>query len=425
MGGGGEKKKTNQMIDQDRQSNKTEHNQFMNTVNAGITGSTQRASDMYNSLSGGYNKFIEGGYNFDPSKYGDAMGSGGDGGAGGDGRFGEAEASYRNFMNNGGVDTGRFNQFQGHLMDVAGNGGFDDAARSRILGDAGQMRSTANDSAVADRFRGGGVFDEFAKTGGYSDQDIRNIRSRATSVIPAFYDVARNEANRMSAVQGGYGPGRAAMMGRMSRQQAQGAQKAALDAELGIKEGVNEGRKWGASGMSGAEASLQDMRMRALTGAAGVETGMWDAIAGNRTAAAGAGGSNETGMQDVIQKGKMFGTQGLEGMAESSAARGRASAAAAAADAKWRAEFDREGAMYGLDGMKSLYGMKPGEVDMYLGYNLAGRDLNMGGQQATYGARMQNNPQRDWLGTIAGIGGMAGGVMTGLGNLGYGRGPRS
>lgn len=421
MGGGGERKKTNSMIDQDRRQGQAEHSQFMNTVNSGISGSQGRASDMYQSMFGGYQNFIGGKEGFDPSKYG-SSGYDATGGAGSDGRFGEVEGSYRNFMGTGGVNRGQFDRFQGHLMDVAGSGGFDDAARGRILGDANSMRTTANDGDVANRFRGGGVFDEFARTGGYSDQDISNIRSRATSVIPAYYDVARNEAGRMANVQGGYGPGRAALFARMGRDQARGAQSAALDAELGIKDKVNEGRRWGAGQMTGAEASLQDMRMRALTGASGVESNMWNAIAQNRTGAASAGGGNEVGMEGLVQKGKMFGTQGLEGMAESAASRSAAAGAAAAADARWRADFDRDSKMYGLDGMKSLYGMRPGEVDMYLGYNLAGRDLHGNNQRGHYGSRMQNNPQRDWLGTAMGLAGAAGGVMTGLGGLGFGKG---
>lgn len=433
MGGGGEKKKTNAMIQEQYNTNRqqqaqdqSEHAQFQSTVNPQLAGSIGRAGDMYSSMYGGYKDFIDGKGNFDPSKYGDAVRSGGGdgGGGGGDSRFGDVEGSYRNFMNGGGVDTGRFNAFQGNLMELAGSGGFDAATRANIMGDVGKMRAQADDQDIASRFRGGGVFDEFAKTGGYSDADISNIRRRANSVIPAYYDVARNEAGRMASVQGGYGPGQSALMARMSRDQARGAQSAALDAELGIKDKVNSGRQWGATGMSGAEDALQRMRLAALTGASGTEMGMNNAIAQNRTAAAGAGGSNETGMQGLIQKGKMFGTQGLEGMAESAAARGAASAAAAASDAKWRASFDREGQQFGLEGMKSLYGMAPGEVEMYLNANLKDRGLNNSNYVNNSGVagglidqRLRNNPQRDWLSTIIGGAGAAGGLMSGIGAL--------
>jgi hypothetical protein len=71
--------------------------------------------------------------------------------------------------------------------------------------------------------------------------------------------------------------------------------------------------------------------------------------------------------------------------------------------------------------MQSLYGMKPGEVDMYLGANRSGRDLAYGQQSTTYDARMANNPQRDWASTIGQFAGAAGGAMTGLGALGFGK----
>ena len=56
--------------------------------------------------------------------------------------------------------------------------------------------------------------------------------------------------------------------------------------------------------------------------------------------------------------------------------------------------------MMGLEGMQSLYGMRPGEVEMYLDKNLQGRELAYNQQGNTYQNRMQNNPKRlgfyDW-----------------------------
>lgn len=420
MGGGKEKKATNQMIAQDRAAAQQEHGGYMDRVNQDWNQARGRNQDMYQSMFGGYNRFIDGGDDYKIGAPGVAGGGGG-GGGGGDSRFGDVEGSYRNFMSGGGVDTGRFNQFQGHLGELASSGGWSPESRANVMGDVGKMRTMADDQAIANRYRGGGVFDEFARTGGYSDADISNIRSRATSVIPSYYDIARRDADRQGAVQGGYGPGRAALFSRLARDQARAAQGAALDAELGISDRVREGRQWGAGGMSDAEQALQSMRMQALTGASGIESNMTNAIAQNRMGAASAGAGNETDMQGVIQRGKMFGTTGLEGMAESAAARSAAASASAAANDRWLAEFNREGRQFGLEGMKSLYGMEPGETGMYMRGNLAGRGLAYDQQAGTYDARMRNNPQRDWIGTIAGLAGAAGGAMTGVGNLGYGR----
>ena len=187
--------------------------------------------------------------------------------------------------------------------------------------------------------------------------------------------------------------------------------------------------------MATSEGALQSLlsqnRLAGLTGASGTEANMVNSIAQNRTGAASSGAGNEVGMQGVIQKGKMFGTQGLEGMAESaadraaraSAASGAASAMTAAqqaANAKWQAEFDRGGRQYGLEGMQSLYGSRPEEVKMYLDENLAGRGLNndIGGRYVDQ--RMSNNPKTDWVGLATGLAGAAGGIMTG--GLGMGGG---
>lgn len=421
MGGGKEKQATNQMIAQDRAQGQTEHSDYMGKTNTDWDQARGRNNDMYSSMYGGYKNFIDG----SPGAAGDAPAGGGGGGGGGvpgagDPRFGESETSYRNFLTNGGIDRGGFDKFQGNLEELGRTGGWSPEQQARVTGDANTMRGMASDPNIANRMRGNGVFDEFAKTGGYSDQDISNIRQRAGSVIPAYYDVARQQAARQATVQGGYGPGQAAMMSRMSREQARGAQSAALDAELGIRQNVNQGRQWGATGMSDAEGNYQGMRQGALTGASNLEGNMTNSIAQNRTGAANAGASNESGMQSHIQQGKMFGTQGLEGMAESAAARSAAASSASAANARWQAEFDRQGKEFGLEGMKSLYGMEPGETGMYINSNLAGRGLNTNANQGTYDARMANNPQRDWLSTIGGIAGAAGGAMTGIGALGYG-----
>jgi len=452
MGGGGEKKKTNAMIDTQNKQSTSEHNQFMGAVNTGLSGAQSRASDMYGSLYGGLNNFVGGAGDYDAAKYGKLNdftsgggGAGGDpggvGAAGADPRFGEVEGSYRNFMGGGGVNTGTFDRLQGNLVELGETGGWDAGRKAsmdqNIQGFKDIAKSGGVDAEGQARMRGGGVYDEFAKTGGLSDMDRSRMRARGNSGIPAFYQAARDEAQRGAAVQGGYGPGQSALLGRMAREQSGAAATAARDTELGISDQVAKGRQWGAGGMATSEGALQNLmsqnRLAGLTGASSTEANMLNSIAQNRTGAATGGAGNEIGMQGVIQKGKMFGTQGLEGMAESaadraaraSAASGAASAMTAAqqaANAKWQAEFDRGGRQYGLEGMQSLYGSRPEEVKMYLDENLAGRGLNndIGGRYVDQ--RMSNNPKTDWVGLATGLAGAAGGALTG--GLGFGGGAK-
>jgi len=451
MGGGGEKKKTNSMLDTQNRQAQAEHTDYMGAVNKGLSGSQDRASDMYKSMYGGLDRFTSGGGDYDPTKYGSLndFTDGGGGGAGGDPggvgaaaadpRFGEAEGSYRNFMGGGGVNTGTFDRLQGNLVEIGESGGWDAGRRAsmdqNIQGFKDIGRTGGVDAEGQARMRGSGVFDEFAKTGGLSDIDRSRMRARGASTVPAFYDAAKQEAGRASALQGGYGPGQSALMGRMSREGAAEAAKANRETELGISDQVMKGRQWGGTNIASSEGALQGLlssnRLAGLTGASTTEANMLNSIAQNRTGAATAGAGNEVGMQGVIQKGKMFGTQGLEGMAESAADRaarasaasgaaGALSAAQRAANAKWQAEFDRGGRQYGLEGMQSLYGSAPGEVDMYLGAH----DTGQGRINSTGGRivdqRMTNNPQRDWAQTIGSFVGAAGGAMTGLGALGVG-----
>lgn len=425
MGGGKEAKKTNNMIDQDRAQGQAEHTNYMGSVNAGLGGAQGRANDMYNVQFQGLSDFATGGQDYK----GAPGGGGGGGGVGLDARYGDVENQYREFMKTGGVDRTKFDESQGHLSELAKTGGWSPERMASMdqnisgLKDIG--RTGGIDAAGQARMRGGGVFDEFSQTGGLDAGARQNIRQRGTSGIPAMYGQMRNEVNRMGAVQGGYGPGRAALMGKMGREQAGAAQSAALDSELGIQKQVNEGRQWGAGNMASSEAGLQGQlvgnRLAGLNGAGAMEGNMVNSIAGNRQTAANSGSQNELGMQGLTQSGRQWGTQGLEGIAGAATSLASQNASRGDADARWQAGFNREGRQYGLDQMGSLYGSKPGEVDMYLGANLEGRQLNSNNNQGQYDARMQNNPRRDVMGTIAGLAGAAGGVMTGLGGMGLGK----
>ena len=215
--------------------------------------------------------------------------------------------------------------------------------KKSIAGYQGFADTGGLDAEAINRMRGMGVFDEYAKTGGISDAQRADMRARGSSVIPAFYNRVRDESSRLGRVQGGGGPGQAALMLRLARDQARGAQEASRATEMGISDAVRQGRQWGTEGLTTAEGSLQDLLTRnKLAGMGGVAdaTGMMaNSIAQNRIGALSAGGGNEIGWQGLVSGNKLAGTRGLEGMAESAAARGSAASNAAAMDARWRASF--------------------------------------------------------------------------------------
>jgi hypothetical protein len=147
-------------------------------------------------------------------------------------------------------------------------------------------KSLMNPAAADPRLeQSGGVYKDFATTGGISDADRANIRARGTSTIPAFFDVAKNEANRARAVQGGYGPGTSGLMARFGRSQAAAGADAALNTELGISDRVSQGRQWGATGLENQARGDQTLNMqRTSLGLAGRQ-GLYDTANSNAEAA--------------------------------------------------------------------------------------------------------------------------------------------
>ena len=305
--------------------------------------------------------------------------------------------------------------------EFAKTGGSDDPARQGIQNLTNQYETIgklgAADETSANRLRGLGVYDEFAKTGGYSAGDIANIRQRGSSVIPSMYGSMRANAARQGATQGGYGPGQGALMARLGRQQASAAQGAALDTEMGIKDKVNQGRQWGATSAAGSEGNIIGNQLAGLGGATSNRFGLQDRINSGRLA--GQGGLNTE---------MMWGTGGLEGIADKQAAAQRSAAAANASygNMNFGQELDLENQanknrFAGLGGLGDVYTSVPAEVKMQQDYDLASRGLTNNSQAGFINSRYQANPQRDWLQTGLQLAGAAGGAMTGFGNLGFGR----
>jgi hypothetical protein len=271
---------------------------------------------------------------------GSSGGSGGGGGGGGGGvgsKLRDAEKGYREFM----LKTG----------------GWDPARLARADATVEKLKSLGYDPETVERMRGAGVYDEFAKTGGYSEGDRSNIRQRATSGIPMFYGRMRDEANRLGTVQGGYGPAQAALMSRMGRSQSGAAADAALNAELGIMDKVNAGRQWGATGMTEAESALSGLRLSSL----------------------GQAGTQELGIGNSLQQGRMFGVSGLDAMGQAAANRAAYSSSSSAANQaamdRWANEFAFERQQAGLEGLGSLYSAVPNEYMMNKQFDLDNRQV--------------------------------------------------
>lgn len=297
-----------------------------------------------------------------------ASGGAGGGGGGGGGRanialdsiYSELEPRYRT------LSTGMDDSLKGY-REFSETGGINDAMRDRI--------------------RGSGVYDEMARTGGYSEGDKSNIRSRSNETTGAFYKNLKAEMDRRKAIQGGYAPGFSGSGVRMARESSIAGGRNARDTELGISDSVRQGRMEGANALSGAE--------RAYT----------QALQGGRLA--GLGGMQEAGR---------MGYGGLEGVAgarmqvaQHNAAAAASRSAASGADERYANQLR----LQGLGGLESMYGSNPAELARYDENLYNNRGLTGNNVGNTLGLRTGSVPESGWdkaakWGSLAaGIGGAA------------------
>lgn len=232
-----------------------------------------------------------------------------------------------------------------------------------LKGDYGTLKQGAQDALTG--------YNEFAKTGGYSDADISNIRSRSNSTIPSFYEALRNRMSQKANAAGGNLAGIfSAASDRMARQQAQGASAQAEQTEMDLSDRIRAGRQWGIAGQS-------DLGKTGLAGLTGI-------------------GQEEQRIQD---------------------ANAQAAASAANANASARAAYNQDQArlyMAGLSGMNDIYQETPGNEsridDLYNG--------NIGRSNSQYQSgidtRAQYNPNRSLGERMAPFTGLAGGIIGGI-----------
>ena len=193
-----------------------------------------------------------------------------------------------------------------------------------------------------DPFNSYAGFQDFSTTGGYSRNDIANMRSRGVSPIRAAYANAEREMSRQRSLQGGYSPNAFANLTKMAREQSQGAADATQAVEAGLAEARNKGRLSGLAGMS----DIEKQRL-----AADLDVSKFNA---NADMSAGA--------------------------SQSAAASSNADRAMAADAASMNDRFRA------LSGMTTMYGATPGMSQLF-GNQL----LSATGQGATQGAAAQGN----------------------------------
>lgn len=121
------------------------------------------------------------------------------------------------------------------LDDGGGGGGFGGGIMGRQLGDYSNIMSQ---------------YQNWADTGGFTPEQLQDIRSRSNSPVRAAYSNAQREVERGRSLQGGYSPGFNAATARMAREQGQLASDQSTNTEAMIAELLNRGKQFGMGGMT-------------------------------------------------------------------------------------------------------------------------------------------------------------------------------
>lgn len=98
-------------------------------------------------------------------------------------------------------------------------------------------------------------YEDFAKTGGYSEQDQQNIRARANAPMKATYANAQSDLDRRNVIAGGnlanYAPAKA----KMARELSYSLGDQSLNTEATLAEAIRSGKLAGLGGMTGIDTS--------------------------------------------------------------------------------------------------------------------------------------------------------------------------
>lgn len=92
-----------------------------------------------------------------------------------------------------------------------------------------------------------------AATGGFTPQDIQDLRARAVAPVRAAYQTAQDNISRQRALSGGYSPGYTAAQAKMARDKAYGMSDAETSANAGIAGMKQSGMISGLQGLTGAQ----------------------------------------------------------------------------------------------------------------------------------------------------------------------------
>jgi len=142
-------------------------------------------------------------------------------------------------------------------------------------------------------------YQNFANTGGFSPEDIQNLRERAIAPTRSIYASAQSNIDRQRALNNGYSPNYTAAQAKLARDLSQSIADSQTNANAGIAQMVQQGKLYGLAGLSGTGLAGQGQNLSAMQGQSnlyGATPGMAN-MTGNQ--ALGGQGQNIQTQQDL------------------------------------------------------------------------------------------------------------------------------
>lgn len=99
-------------------------------------------------------------------------------------------------------------------------------------------------------------YQDFANNGGFSDQNVQDMRARSVAPMRAVYQNAQDNINRQRALGGGYSPNYTAASAKMARELGYGLADASTNVEGQLAQQKQQGRLSGLAGMTGIDSAL-------------------------------------------------------------------------------------------------------------------------------------------------------------------------
>jgi hypothetical protein len=164
-------------------------------------------------------------------------------------------------------------------------------------------------------------YKNFMSNGGLGATTEDNMRYRATSMVPAFYDKYKSELQRRSNVQGGYSPGYDDQMAAIGRDAGRAGYDASRNAEADIADKELQGKEFGTTGYANVAGNINANKLSGLGGLKGIgdseqQNSQFNAGLGQEVA------SRNQAMQQFLMNqyssGKQANTQGLQTLRSSS-----------------------------------------------------------------------------------------------------------